>query len=101
MSQQPTAVTHQPEQNQFTIDLKGGTAVMAYELDKDGTMMIMHTEVPEAHTGQGYATQLAHEAMEYAKQEGIKVMPYCTYMATFLKRHKAQYKDLVSPEFTL
>lgn len=101
MPEPSTTVTHLHEQNKFIIELPDEPAFLEYELGTGQTMMIMHTEVPPAHEGKGYATQLARKAMAYAREQGLKVMPYCTYMATFLKRHKEEYKEVISPEFPL
>lgn len=101
MSEQTNTPTHQSEQNKFTIPLDGEPAFLEYELGPQGTLMVMHTEVPPAYTGKGYATQLARSVMRYAQEQGLQVMPYCTYMASFLKRHKEEYKSSVSPEFGL
>lgn len=101
MEENTTKVAHRQEAQQFVISLEGEPAFMAYELANDGTLMVMHTEVPEAYSGQGYAGQLAKAVLAYAAQQELKVMPYCTYMAVYLRRHKQQYQTLVSPEFNL
>lgn len=101
MEEHTKKVAHQQGAQQFVIALEGEPAFMAYELGKDGTLMVMHTEVPEAYNGQGYASQLAKAVLAYAAQQELKVMPYCTYMAVYLRRHKKEYQALVSPEFDL
>ncbi|AHM61087.1 hypothetical protein D770_14165 [Flammeovirgaceae bacterium 311] len=99
MPEQNDKVVHLPEQNMFVIELEGEKAYLEYEQAKDGTFMIMHTEVPPAHGGKGHAASLAEAALLYAEETNMKVMPYCTYMATYLRRHQERYKDLASPEF--
>lgn len=101
MSEENPVVQHLPEQHMFKIELEGTPAVLEYAMGKEGTLMIMHTEVPAAHNGKGYADRLAKETMAYVGKNDLKAMPYCSYMATFLRRHKEEYKDLVSPEFNL
>ncbi len=101
MTDKKPAVQHQQDQQQFTMKLESERAFLAYELGKDGTIMVMHTEVPPAYNGQGYAALLAEAVLAYAKEQGSKVMPYCAYMAIYLRRHKEKYRDLVSPEFKL
>jgi predicted GNAT family acetyltransferase len=101
MPEQNNQVVHRPEQNRFVIEFEEAPAYLEYELANDGTLMIMHTEVPAAHSGEGYAAKLAEAALLHAEENNMKVMPYCTYMATYLRRHKERYKALVSPEFIL
>lgn len=99
MTDANTKVMHLPEQQQFLIELEGENAILEYEMGKDDTLMVTHTEVPPAHEGKGYASQMAKEVMAYARIKELKVMPLCTYMATFLSRKQEEYRDLFSPEF--
>lgn len=101
MTEQTPGVKHLPKENKFIIEFEGQPAVLMYEMGKDGTLMVMHTEVPPAHNGQGHAGRLAKKVLVYAQDNNLKVMPYCTFMATYIKRHKQEYKDVVSPEFNL
>ena len=49
---------------------------------------LAHTEVPPKVTqGKGYANQLAKAALEYAKQNQLKVIPACKFVRAYLKRH--------------
>lgn len=100
MPEQNDKVVHLAEQNTFVMELEGGKAYLEYEQANDGTLMIMHTEVPAAHEGKGYAAALAKAALLYAEENSLKVMPYCSFMATYLRRNQERYKDLASPEFT-
>lgn len=99
MPEQTTTVTHRPDIHQFVIELEGGPAFLEYTLGKDGTFMVMHTEVPAAHNGKGYAASLASEALAYSEAQGLKVMPYCTYMATYLIRHRQKWEHLFAADF--
>lgn len=101
MTENTSTVNHLPDENKFIISLAEGPAFLEYEMDTAGTMMVMHTEVPEAKSGKGHAAELARAAMIYAQENGLKVMPYCTFMAVFLKRNKETYKSAISPEFKI
>jgi predicted GNAT family acetyltransferase len=56
---------------------------------------LVHTEVPRALEGRGYASALATAALEHARHEGVKVIPSCPYVKAFLQRHP-EYADLVA-----
>ena len=100
-SNQNPEIQHLPEEQKFILELEGDNpGYLEYDLDNEDTLLVMHTEVPAAHNGKGHAARLAKAAMDYVREKGMKVMPYCTYMATFLRRHQAEYKDLFAPEFT-
>ena len=47
----------------------------------------MHTVVPEALSGKGHASALAHHALQWAKEHKKKVMVYCPFVAAYLKKH--------------
>lgn len=46
-----------------------------------------HTEVPPQLRGTGAAAKLAHHALEHAAGHGWKVIPSCSYIAAYIKRH--------------
>lgn len=44
------------------------------------TMFIIdHTEVDPSHGGKGYGRMLVMEAVTFARDNGLKIMPLCTY----------------------
>ena len=57
----------------------------------NGKFIIDHTEVDEAYGGKGLAKQLVYAGAEYARKNGKKVIPLCTYAkATFDKNQDLQ-----------
>lgn len=52
---------------------------ISWERDDDGDMHLMHTVVSEELRGQGAAMKLLTKAVEYAKENGKKVVPVCSY----------------------
>ena len=51
------------------------------------TMMLVHTEVPPQLEGRGIASLLVRAAFEHAKQNGMDVLPVCSYVRTWVERH--------------
>ena len=43
----------------FEIERDGGTSFLAYEVDGEGWISLLHTEVPIAQRGRGIANELA------------------------------------------
>lgn len=68
------------------MDIDGHTAFIDYA-EPDGDLALLHTEVPEALKGRGVAAGLVERTLEYAEQHGRKIVPRCTYVISFLKRH--------------
>ena len=77
---------HRPEFSRFEFS-EGETLAVCEYTRRDGALDLHHTLVPEAFRGRGIAAQLAKEALEYARASGLKVIPSCSYIATYLDRH--------------
>ncbi|GAB3015284.1 N-acetyltransferase [Nocardioides flavus (ex Wang et al. 2016)] len=56
---------------------------------------LIHTEVPEAFSGQGHASTLARGALDDARARGLSVDPVCPYVAAYVEKHP-EYADLVA-----
>ncbi len=81
------------EAGQFELKLNEGMALIAYEMDSN-TMSIMHTEVPEEAEGQGIASELAKFALDFARENQLKVKNQCRFVQVFLRRNP-EYNDLI------
>lgn len=86
-------ITHDPSTQRFTTQVDGHDAELVYRL-QDGRLFIDHTGVPEAIGGRGIAADLVKAVLEYARAEGLRVVPACSYSAEYVRRHP-QYADLV------
>lgn len=86
-------ITVNEANHQFEMQTPEGLALIAYELDVN-TMLILHTEVPEAEEGKGIASDLAKFALNYARKNDMKVKNYCRFVQVFLQRHP-EYQDLI------
>ena len=86
-------VTHDPATGRFEIHTEQGTALLAYR-QRGVDLDLVHTEVPQALEGRGYAAALATSALDYARREGMRIIPTCPYVKAFIDRHPA-YADLV------
>jgi hypothetical protein len=51
------------------------------------TMMLVHTEVPPQLEGRGIASLLVRAAFDHARQNGMDVLPVCSYVRTWAERH--------------
>lgn len=63
---------------------------------KDGILALDHTGVDEQLEGQGVGKALVERAVEWAREEGYKVKPYCTFAAVVMKREPS-YADVLIP----
>lgn len=70
-------------------------AFLTYERGHDHINLI-HTEVPPALEGHGIASALARAALGDARAQGLKVIPNCSFVAAYIRRHPEEM-DLVEP----
>ena len=89
-----TQVSHDPAAGRFEIRTEQGTAMLVYR-HRGADLDLMHTEVPPALEGKGYAAMLASAALDYARSQGKQVIPSCPYVKKYLERHP-EYADLVA-----
>lgn len=94
MNETALPITHDQQAHRFTTRLEGHEAELVYRL-RDGRLTIEHTGVPEAIGGRGVAGALVREVLEYARAEGLRVVPACSYSAVYIRRHP-EYADLVA-----
>ncbi len=83
-------VTHRPEPGtdggSFEAIVEGRRAECAYRR-RDGVATFFHTEVPPALQGRGVAAALVAAALQWARAEGLRVRPSCSYVAAYMRRH--------------
>lgn len=89
----PHVVVNNATANQFEIAVNGERATLVYQLTP-GVIDLQHTSVPDDLRGKGFANELAHAALEYARGAKLKVIPTCPFVRTYLRRHP-DYADLV------
>ena len=85
-------IQHDPAARRFYVVVDGVEAELDY-LRGGNQLSIVHTGVPSAIAGRGIAGRLVREAVEFAKSEGLKVRPACSYAASWMERHP-EYADL-------
>ena len=79
-------VRHNEAEKRFEAEVEGHMSVADYELR--GTEMIMtHTFVPPELRGRGIAEKLVRVALEHARTERLRVVPACSYVEAFIRRH--------------
>lgn len=87
------AITHNREQNRFETVVEGSRAYVEYAPSTD-SIRITHTIVPVPIEGRGIAGALTKAVLEYARTANLKVIPICSYVVAYFKRHP-EYEDLL------
>jgi len=87
-------VKHDKEAQEFTADLDGDQAELAYALPEDNVMDFQHTFVPESFRNEGVANQLIETGLKYAQAQKFKVIASCPAVSAYVRRHK-EYQPLL------
>lgn len=91
------AVIDNREQRRFELPLGGGqTAFISYAEAGEGVLALTHTEVPADFEGKGVGARLVKGAFELVRERGVKIVPVCQFISTYLRRHP-EYQALTAP----
>ena len=90
------------------LDIVHNLAAQRFETTVDGdlcradyrrvgdTLHLVHTEVPSPHEGRGIAGALVQAVLDYATDNRLKVVPLCSYVRAYIRRHP-ETQALLSP----
>jgi predicted GNAT family acetyltransferase len=76
-----------PDRGRYTLDLGGGAEAELTWVARGDTRIATHTRVPRAFEGRGHAAALVAAMVEDAKSEGFRIVPACSYVALWARRH--------------
>jgi predicted GNAT family acetyltransferase len=72
----------------FELQIEGKTAFLEYKPQGADVLAFTHTYVPPELRGRNLAAILTRFALDDARRQGKKVAPLCSYVATYMERHK-------------
>ncbi len=79
-------IHHDSRRGRFSAQLDGHDMELDYRLH-DQALVFTHTGVAPALQGRGLAAQLVAHALNWAAAQEKQVIPACSYVASYLKRH--------------
>jgi hypothetical protein len=87
-------IIHDLEKQKFYVIVDGLESHLEYV--KSGEVLnLNHTYVPNQLRGKGIAGKLVEAALKHVRENKLKIIPSCSYVAEFVRRHK-QYDDLIA-----
>ena len=86
-------VLHLNEKNRFEIQIGEQIAELEYRL-RDGVISFTHTGVPRVLEGRGIGSLIVRTGLDYAREQGYKVVPRCSFVEAYIRRHE-EYADLL------
>ena len=87
-------IRHNEQQSQYETTVEGQLAYAAYDLEDPNRIVFTHTVVPDELSGRGIAGEIVKHALDDARAKKLTVVPQCSYVAAYIKRHK-EYEDLL------
>jgi predicted GNAT family acetyltransferase len=95
----PIEVRHNAAASRFEATVDGRLCYAAYDREDD-VLRINHTSVPAPVEGRGIATAIVEYALDYARANGLKVEPWCSYVRAHM-RHHPETRTLLPQGFRL
>jgi len=89
-------VTHNEADRRFETWIEGHLSKLDYIQDGKN-FVIAHVGVYPEYRNHGIAAKIVQTALEYAKQNSLRVIPMCSYAAAYIRRNP-QYAELTHQE---
>lgn len=90
-----TSLEHFPDQHEFRLAAPLDGAVVRYSTPQPGVLDLFSTFVPPELRGQGAAHRLVVGVLQHVRENDLKVIPSCWYVARFIEGN-SEYQDLVA-----
>jgi uncharacterized protein len=90
-------VHDRPEEGRWEATVGGRLAGLAAYRLRPGAIAFTHTEVLPEWEGHGVGGRLARAALDDVRARGLQALPYCPFIAAWIRRHP-DYEDLVPPD---
>jgi uncharacterized protein len=88
------AVRDNADRHRFELDADGHVAFSNYAR-AGNVIIIQHTEVPKELGGRGIGSALARGVLEFARAQGLKVVPRCPFVKSYIDKHP-EFADLLA-----
>ncbi|GAB1469647.1 GNAT family N-acetyltransferase [Chloroflexota bacterium] len=85
-------IINNPAENRFEAHVNGQLAKLDY-IERSDSIVMTHVGVPYEFRGLGLAGKITQAGLEYAKAKSLRVIPMCTYVVAYLRRHP-EYQEL-------
>ncbi len=83
------------EESRFELQVEGNLAKIDFKKGSKGQFYLIHTEVPEALEKKGIGHKMVRESLEWIERNGIKIVPLCPFVRSYLKENLGEYKEII------
>lgn len=91
------AVRDNADAARYEITVDGDLAGVAEYRDRGGRRIFVHTVVDRSFSGRGLGNRLAAGALDDARERGLRIVPRCPFIRSYIERH-AEYRSLLGGE---
>lgn len=88
------SIKHDSKNRKFFTVIGGKECLLKYEKVNDQLMDFKLLFVPKNLRGQGIGARVLEYAMNFARKNGCKVKPSCSYIGIYLDHHK-EHQELI------
>lgn len=87
------AITRNAEAGRFELSDAPEDGQLRFR-ESGGRLTLVSTEVAEARAGEGVGSALVREALRYAEEAELTVVPECSFVASWLDEHPDRAAEL-------
>ena len=87
MKYQEIELTDNQSAHHLELMVEDHTAFIDYKRSNE-RLFLIHTEVPDELEGKGVGSAIVEKALKYAEQNKLTIVPLCSFVQSYLKRHK-------------
>lgn len=77
-----------------TVESVAGEGEMTFSRAGQSILIIDHTEVPPQFAGMGVGKALVARAVEDARRDNVKIIPFCPFAAATFRKHP-EWRDVL------
>ena len=75
------------EKNRFELQMDESMAIIEFDKLEPNVLDLTHTEVPEELSGKGVGSKLVVGALDYIRDNGLKLIPSCSFIKSYIDKH--------------
>jgi len=82
-----TDVRNAPDRSRYELHIDGQLVGIADYQERDGALVMPHTEIAADRRGEGLGDVLVQGALDDVRARGQKVVPACWFVREYVERH--------------
>jgi len=89
-------VSNNEAESRFELHVGGQITFLVYRRTPH-EITLTHAETPREMEGRGLGSKVVRAALDFAREQDLKVVPRCPFVAWYIQQHQ-EYADLVRPD---